>query len=445
MRKLAATKRKGKTMAKREKTKYPGIYYRLVSKRHGAGLEKIYGGRIKKDGKAKDVTFGRTSEGMTAAKAHKLKAAMQGGAELPQDERRAARKARRRVVKEAPKTLDKIWELYQKEKGAYGGQVSDRTHYERRVKPTFGHMAPKDITPELYIEFKEQLREMRTIARGPEMMLEAAEKWGDEAKIAEAKKRIKAQSKPISKQIQIHALTLLRKLCFFGKNHLKEAAPDIIWNIPKSTKKPREKLTLEKIAKFIKVCWEHPHPCAGKMILLAIYTGARKSEIVRLRWEGIDFDSGQITLGVSELSMTTKQGEGDDKIPMNSAARKVLESIPKHHENPWVFPSPITGEPYVTISPRLREVCDAAGLPKSFRPMHGWRHIFGTVAASLGGALATKNLLRHKEIETSEIYVGLDNKHWGAMSEQIMGVLESMMDAPPENDAGAKVVKFQKR
>jgi integrase len=388
--------------------------------------------------------MGRTSDNMTAAKAHRLKGAIQEGKmPLPQDKKRAAKKTRRKVGKAAPKTITEIWALYQKEKGNYGGLASDRTQYERRVKSTFGHLAPIDITPEIYIGFKEKLRKMRTVARGPEMMLAAAEKWGDEEKIAQAKKRIEKQSKPISKQLQIHALTFLRKLCFFAKKHLKEPMPDIEWNIPKSTKKPREKLTLEEIARLIDVCWQHGHPCAGKMILLALYTGARKTEILNLRWEGIDFENGEICLGVNQLTMTTKPGEGDDKVPMNSGARQVLESIPKHHKNPWVFPSPITGRPYVTIAAQLKKVVATAGLPENFRPMHGCRHIFGTISAGLGGALATKNLLRHKEIETSEIYIGLDNKHWGQISEQVLSVIHSKVGAPPDDGGDAKVINFR--
>lgn len=439
-------------MAKRKPTKYPGIYERQVKKRFGDGKEAAYGGRVKRDGKAKDVTFGRASEGMTPAKAAKLKAQMQAGIiPLPQEkkaaEKAAAEKAAREAAQARPnRSLADIWALYQKEMGSYGGQQSDRTHWERRVKATFGHKAPQDITAEAYIIWKDALREMRTVARGPETMLAAGLKWKDEAKIKEAKKRILAQSKPISEQVQIHAMALLRKLCIWANKTLKEPMPDIVWNIPKAKKKPREKLTPEAIANLVDVCWHHPHPCAGKMILLALFTGARKTEILQLRWDGIDYEKKTITLGVNPKTGTTKPGESEDKIPLNSGAKMVLESIAKHRKNPWVFPSPITGRPYVTVAEKLRDVIDAAGLPKSFRPMHGNRHVFGTAAASLGGLMATKELLRHKDIESSETYVELDMNHWGQISEMALATLLQKVGQAPTDGPGADVIDIaQKR
>jgi integrase len=442
----SAKKRRGKKMAKREKTKYPGVYIRMVRKRFGDGLEAAYGARIKRDGVAKDITLGRASEGMTAAKAAKIKAVYQGGADLPQDEKRAEKKARKTRQKEALKTLDEIWALYQKAKGTYGGQVSDRTHYERRIRPTFGKMAPKDITPEFYINFKADLREMKTVARGAEMMLESGKKWGDEKRIAAAKKAMAKQCKPLSIQSQYHSLALLRKLCFWAKDNLSgQPLPDIKWEIEKPPKKAKEKLTMGQVANLIDVCWQHDHPYTGKMILLALYTGARKREILNLRWDCIDYEKNVITLGVNLKTGTTKGGGVDEEIPMNSAARAVLKSIPKMRKNNWVFPSPVTGRPYVTIAAALNRVKSLAGLPDNFRIMHGCRHLFGTIAASLGGALATKELLKHSLISTSETYIGLDNKHWGNISEQVTEILHAEVGALPENEGGGQVIAFDKK
>ena len=196
---------------------------------------------------------------------------------------------------------------------------------------------------------------------------------------------------------------------------------------------------------MIDVCWKDEHPFAGKMILLALYTGARKTEILNLRWDGIDYDNGRIYLCVSIDKGTTKGGESDDYIPMNSTARKVLESIPKHHKNPWLFPSPVSSKPYVKMVNPLNDIKRRAQISKNFRIMHGCRHLFGALAAGLGGVLATKELLRHKDISTSETYIHLDVNHWQNMSENVVDIINSKIGQPPTGNDGGKVIKLKKK
>ena len=131
---------------------------------------------------------------------------------------------------------------------------------------------------------------------------------------------------------------------------------------------------------------------------------------------------------------------------MNKAARKVLESVPKHHKNPWLFPSPASGRPYVKMVDPLNEIKRRANLPEKFRIMHGCRHLFGTLAAGLGGVLATKELLRHKDIATSETYIHLDANHWQNMSEKVIDIINSKVGQPPTGgDGGGQVIKIRKK
>ncbi|MFR1532990.1 MAG: hypothetical protein ACLSTO_04590 [Bilophila wadsworthia] len=76
---------------KREKTKYPGVYYRLQERLDGYGQEKAYYVMYRRGGRAAKLIeepVGRESEGMTAAKANLIRAVRIAGRN--DAERRAA-------------------------------------------------------------------------------------------------------------------------------------------------------------------------------------------------------------------------------------------------------------------------------------------------------------------------------------------------------------------
>ena len=83
---------------KREKTKYPGVYYRLQERLDGYGQEKAYYVMYRRGGRAAKLIeepVGRESEGMTAAKANLIRAVRIAGKEQSNTERRAAEEAAR--------------------------------------------------------------------------------------------------------------------------------------------------------------------------------------------------------------------------------------------------------------------------------------------------------------------------------------------------------------
>ena len=97
------------------------------------------------------------------------------------------------------------------------------------------------------------------------------------------------------------------------------------------------------------------------MFYLELVTGLRKGEITALLWSDLDIQNK--TISVSKQYVKNPNGELTLSRPkMETSVRKV--SIPqeavdllmaehgKHPENPYMFPSPATGEMY--LLPRLR-------------------------------------------------------------------------------------------
>ena len=62
---------------------------------------------------------------------------------------------------------------------------------------------------------------------------------------------------------------------------------------------------------------------------MALFTGMRRGEMFKLRWDDIDFHKGFI-------SLRDPKGKEPQKIPLNDSAKLVFKSIPRH-ESAFVF------------------------------------------------------------------------------------------------------------
>ena len=116
---------------KRVRTKYPGVTYRQQERLDGAGEERIYYIRYRRGGRgAKEIEepVGRASEGMTAAKANKIRAVRASGVEQTNTERRAAEESVRKADKNRW-SLNSIWEAYQEANPQHRGRDRDINRY----------------------------------------------------------------------------------------------------------------------------------------------------------------------------------------------------------------------------------------------------------------------------------------------------------------------------
>ena len=122
---------------------------------------------------------------------------------------------------------------------------------------------------------------------------------------------------------------------------------------------------------------------------LALFTGMRRGEMFKLRWDDIDFDRGFIHI------RHDPKGGKDQTIPLNQAARGVLESHPRD-DSPYVFPG--RGGKQRTDISAVNRIKAKAGLPKDFRPLHGLRHTYASMLASSGQVdlFVLQKLLTHK-------------------------------------------------
>ena len=115
----------------------------------------------------------------------------------------------------------------------------------------------------------------------------------------------------------------------------------------------------------------------------------RRGELFKLQWQDVDFERGFIHI-------RTPKGGKDQTIPLNQAAREVLENHPKS-DSPYVFPGR-GGKQRTEIRRPIDRIRKAAELPKDFRPLHGLRHTYASMLASSGQVdlYTLQKLLTHK-------------------------------------------------
>ncbi len=119
-------------------------------------------------------------------------------------------------------------------------------------------------------------------------------------------------------------------------------------------------------------------PHLKPIIMVAVYTGLRRGEILRLRWADIDFDNPMLTVRKSK----TRAGKGR-QISLNSMLRDVLLTLQKEASGEWVFPSPkIPHEHIGHVQNSFRRAVKISGIPHI--TFHQLRHTFCTRLGDAG-------------------------------------------------------------
>lgn len=152
--------------------------------------------------------------------------------------------------------------------------------------------------------------------------------------------------------------------------------------------------------------------------VLALSTGARKGEIMNLRWRDIDETRSKITLH------ETKNNERRT-IPVTGYAKNILlehEKI-RRIDTDMLFPSKIPGKPFEIKKPWDKALKDA-GI-ENFR-FHDLRHSAASYLAMNGATLAEiAEVLGHKTLQMVKRYAHLSEAHTSkvvaSMNEKVFG------------------------
>ncbi len=158
-------------------------------------------------------------------------------------------------------------------------------------------------------------------------------------------------------------------------------------------------LTIEESRRLIECCSHRLKP----IVIMALNTGMRKSEILNLTWDDIDMVHDLILL------KDTKNGERRE-ININKTLKAVLSGLPRRLDGGYVFYDPYTNSPYKRVERSFKTALKKAGI-RDFH-FHDLRHTFASHLVMSGTDITTvKELLGHKSLSMTLRYVNLAQSH----------------------------------
>jgi len=141
-----------------------------------------------------------------------------------------------------------------------------------------------------------------------------------------------------------------------------------------------------------------PSPWAIAAIWLLLLTGARRNEILTLKWEDFHDDNRSARLTDSKTGAKT--------LLFSTAAQEVVRRIPTVEGNPYVIVGRVNGAHLVNLRKPWGNICISANLTDV--RLHDLRHTYASYGAMAGlSAPYLMRLLGHAQTQTTERYLHL--------------------------------------
>jgi integrase len=188
---------------------------------------------------------------------------------------------------------------------------------------------------------------------------------------------------------------ILNKAVTWGKLQTSPMKSVQSLKVPKGRLRFLEK---EEIVKLLSNCTKNLRP----IVVLALFTGMRRGEILGLKWHDIDVKRNIITL------LDTKNGEKRE-VPMNEQVKTALIRVRKHPNTAYIFCNE-KGVPVHDIRKSYSTALRKSGIT-NFR-FHDLRHTFASQLVMSGIDLNTvRELLGHKDMTMTLRYSHLAQSH----------------------------------
>jgi integrase len=158
------------------------------------------------------------------------------------------------------------------------------------------------------------------------------------------------------------------------------------------------------------------NPNFAAAIRLLLLTGCRKSEILNLKWEWVDFERKCLRLPESKT--------GAKVVLLPAAAMAVLSGL--DNTNEWVLPAANGNGPVRGLQKAWEEVRRKANLPNV--RIHDFRHSYASFAVADGATLfMIGKVLGHKQARTTEVYAHLSEDPVRALAERTAATIAKAM------------------
>jgi integrase len=186
-------------------------------------------------------------------------------------------------------------------------------------------------------------------------------------------------------------------------------------------------LSAEELERLTAALAEHHDQQAADIIRLLLLTGARKGEVLAMRWRDLDLKAGTWTKAAS----ATKQ-KVLHHVPFSAPARQLLARrlAEAESEAVFVFPAPPATTPSTSghqggIEDDWAAICKAADI-RDLR-VHDIRHSYASQLVNLGIPLEViGKLLGHSQISTTQRYAHLRVDVLAAATERVGALIQNI-------------------
>ncbi|MCC8399737.1 MAG: tyrosine-type recombinase/integrase [Rickettsia endosymbiont of Platyusa sonomae] len=174
-----------------------------------------------------------------------------------------------------------------------------------------------------------------------------------------------------------------------------------VFGIKKHKEQSRDRyITKEEIPQFFQALEEEKNQLIKDFILISLYSGVRKNNVLSMRWENISFANKIWYIP------NTKNGEPHTMVLVDEAI-KILQARKEQINSEWVFPSNTSSSGHLQEPKKAwKRICQKAGL-KNLR-LHDLRRTCGSWMAINGASqYIIGKALNHKDIKSTAIYARL--------------------------------------
>jgi integrase len=207
-------------------------------------------------------------------------------------------------------------------------------------------------------------------------------------------------------------VAMLSKAFAWAEKHgLRSAGENPCRFIEKYREDKRERfLSPQELSRLGAALLNNQNVYAVAAVRLLLFTGARLSEILTLRWSAVDLAAGTARLSESKT--------GPKTIYFSAPALEVLAQLPREAGNPFVICGDRAGSHLVNLQKPWRAIRGEAGLDDV--RLHDLRHTFASVGAAGGASLPMIGaLLGHSQPQTTDRYAHLASDPLRAASDAI--------------------------
>jgi len=172
--------------------------------------------------------------------------------------------------------------------------------------------------------------------------------------------------------------------------------------IKKFSEQSRDRfLSADELGRFFQALEQEPSGTARDFFLVALLTGARRANVLSMRWSDIDLKAE--TWRIPETKNGTPQ-----TVPLVGPVLEILLDRRKATSSFFVFPGRKSGSGHLEEPKRAwKRICQAAGIEGA--RIHDLRRTMGSWQAMTGASLPIiGRSLNHKDASTTSIYARLD-------------------------------------